>query len=131
MASTEMNSVGGINLNLKKNLATDETRIEHGSKAIAVIRVSSVAPENPNSRIPNPNSHFAIPMKLLEITFSENPTVDRDAGVIRGVKVLGRTSRNGREYSDRALAEAARFYEGIGVNLNHPDRRETAIERPV
>lgn len=70
-------------------------------------------------------------MKLLEITFSDNPTVDRDAGVIRGVKVLGRTSRNGREYSDRALAEAARFYEGIGVNLNHPDRRETAIERPV
>jgi hypothetical protein len=70
-------------------------------------------------------------MKLLEITFSDNPTVDREAGVIRGVKVLGRTSRNGREYSDRALAEAAKFYEGIGVNLNHPDRRETASERPV
>ncbi len=68
---------------------------------------------------------------LLEITFSDRHTVDREAGVIRGVKVLGRESRNGREYSDRALHEAARLYDGIGVNLNHPDRRETNRERPV
>ncbi len=68
---------------------------------------------------------------LLEITFSDGHTVDRDAGVIRGVKVLGRESRNGREYTDRALQEAATLYEGIGVNLNHPDRRETNLERPV
>lgn len=59
---------------------------------------------------------------LFEITFSEAPQVDRDAGVIRGVRVLGRTSRNGREYSDAALQQAARLYEGIGVNLNHPSR---------
>lgn len=71
------------------------------------------------------------PMNLLEITFSEHHTVDRDAGVIRGVKVLGRQSRNGREYSDRALSEAAGFYQGIGVNLNHPERREPSLERPV
>jgi hypothetical protein len=69
--------------------------------------------------------------QLLEITFSDTHTVDREAGVIRGVKVLGRESRNGREYSDRALHEAARHYEGIGVNLNHPDRRDTHLERPV
>jgi len=68
---------------------------------------------------------------LIEVTFSETHTVDRDAGVIRGVRVLGRESRNGREYSDRALEEAAKFYEGIGVNLNHPDRRETNVERSV
>jgi hypothetical protein len=68
---------------------------------------------------------------LLEITFSDRHTVDREAGVIRGVKVLGRESRNGREYSDRALHEAAQLYEGIGVNLNHPDRKETNRERPV
>ena len=69
--------------------------------------------------------------QLLEITFSDMHTVDRDAGVIRGVKVLGRESRNGREYSDRALHEAAKLYDGIGVNLNHPDRRDTHLERPV
>src|SRR5262249_2570924 len=69
--------------------------------------------------------------QLTEVAFSDSHTVDRDAGVIRGVKVLGRHSRNGREYSDRALDEAAKFYEGIGVNLNHPDRRETNVERSV
>src|SRR4029079_5122261 len=68
---------------------------------------------------------------LLELTFSDRHTVDRDAGVIRGVKVLGRESRNGREYSDRALHEAARLYDGIGVNLNHPDRCEPNPVRPV
>jgi len=59
---------------------------------------------------------------LFEITYSEAPHVDRDAGVIRGVRILGRASRNGREYSDAALQQAARLYEGIGVNLNHPSR---------
>jgi len=43
--------------------------------------------------------------QLTEVTFSESHTVDRDAGVIRGVKVLGRESRNGREYSDRPLTK--------------------------
>src|SRR5436190_9194410 len=68
---------------------------------------------------------------LLEITFSDTHSVDRDAGVIRGVRVLGRRSRNGREYSDKALREAARLYQGIGVNLNHADRRESPLERPL
>ena len=68
---------------------------------------------------------------LLELTFSDAHTVDREAGVIRGVKVLGRESRNGREYSNRALHEAAKLYEGIAVNLNHPDRRALQLERPV
>ncbi len=68
---------------------------------------------------------------LLELTFSDTHSVDRDAGVIRGVRVLGRHSRNGREYSDQALSEAARLYQGIGVNLNHADRRESSLERPV
>jgi len=68
---------------------------------------------------------------LLEISFSDTHSVDRGAGVIRGVRVLGRQSRNGREYSDRALNEAARLYQGIGVNLNHADRRESSLERSV
>lgn len=45
--------------------------------------------------------------------------VDRAAGVIRGVKILGRQSRNGRRYSDQALATALSLYEGAKVNLNH------------
>lgn len=46
--------------------------------------------------------------------------VDRAAGVIRGVKLLGLTSRNGRRYRENALVEAVGLYEGAKVNINHP-----------
>lgn len=46
--------------------------------------------------------------------------VDRTAGVIRGVKLLGLRSKNGRRYLETALAEAAALYEGAKVNINHP-----------
>jgi len=46
--------------------------------------------------------------------------VERAAGVIRGVKILGMHSRNGRTYLPEALAEAARLYEDAKVNVNHP-----------
>jgi len=46
--------------------------------------------------------------------------VDRPSGVIRGVKVLGFESRNGRIYLPEALAQAVRLYEDAKVNVNHP-----------
>ncbi|MEN6450370.1 MAG: hypothetical protein ABFC96_07765 [Thermoguttaceae bacterium] len=46
--------------------------------------------------------------------------VDRPSGVIRGVKVLGLESRNGRSYLPEALAQAAPLYEDAKVNVNHP-----------
>jgi hypothetical protein len=46
--------------------------------------------------------------------------VDRTAGVIRGVKLLGLASRNGRRYREEALAGAIGLYEGAKVNINHP-----------
>jgi hypothetical protein len=46
--------------------------------------------------------------------------VDRAAGVIRGVKLLGLSSRNGRRYRESALIEAVGLYEGAKVNINHP-----------
>ncbi|MGA2619848.1 MAG: hypothetical protein ABSF26_19720 [Thermoguttaceae bacterium] len=45
---------------------------------------------------------------------------DRQAGVIRGVKILGLESRNGRTYLPDALAQAAALYEDAKVNVNHP-----------
>ncbi|MCX7425361.1 MAG: hypothetical protein NTW96_07010 [Planctomycetia bacterium] len=45
--------------------------------------------------------------------------VDREAGVIRGVKVLGLKSRNGRTYLPDALVQAVALYEGAKVNVNH------------
>ncbi len=46
--------------------------------------------------------------------------MDRQAGVIRGVKILGLESRNGRTYLPEALVEAARLYDGAKVHVNHP-----------
>ncbi|MBX3425814.1 MAG: hypothetical protein KF688_09050 [Pirellulales bacterium] len=46
--------------------------------------------------------------------------VDRDAGVLRGVKLIGLESRNGRRYRPQALERAAALYEGAKVNVNHP-----------
>ena len=45
--------------------------------------------------------------------------VDRQAGVIRGIKILGPRSRNGRDYLQDALARAVGLYEGAKVNVNH------------
>lgn len=59
---------------------------------------------------------------LQEFVSSRGATirVDREAGVIRGVKLLGLESRNGRRYLPAALAQAAVLYEGAKVNVNHP-----------
>ncbi len=45
--------------------------------------------------------------------------VDRERGVIRGVKLLGLTSTNGRRYTEQSLATAVPLYEGAKVNVNH------------
>jgi len=52
--------------------------------------------------------------------------IDRDAAVIRGVKILGLVSKNGRLYRPAALAKSMRLYEGARVNVNHPDRPPAA-----
>jgi hypothetical protein len=46
--------------------------------------------------------------------------IDRQLGVLRGVKLLGFDSRNGRQYLPTALAAAVGMYEGAKVNVNHP-----------
>lgn len=51
---------------------------------------------------------------------SERLRVDETAGVIRGVKLLGLQSRNGRQYREQALRDAVGLYEGAKVNINHP-----------
>jgi hypothetical protein len=46
--------------------------------------------------------------------------VDRAAGVLRGVKLIGVESLNGRRYRPAALSAAIGLYEGAKVNVNHP-----------
>jgi hypothetical protein len=45
--------------------------------------------------------------------------VDRAASVVRGVKIIGTTSKNGRDYPLPVLREARTKYEGAKVNVNH------------
>lgn len=46
--------------------------------------------------------------------------VDRAVGVLRGVKLIGMESLNGRRYRPAALSAAVGLYEGAKVNVNHP-----------
>ena len=52
--------------------------------------------------------------------------VDRNAGIIRGVKILGTESQNGRSYLPEALTAAVPLYEGTKVNVNHPKSSPSA-----
>lgn len=60
---------------------------------------------------------------ILEFTHSGGVSlgVDKESGVIRGVKLLGLESQNGRTYLKEAVARALQLYEGAKVNVDHPD----------
>lgn len=45
--------------------------------------------------------------------------VNREQSRIHGVKLLGRTSKNGREYPEATIQAARSLYEGARVNVNH------------
>ena len=47
--------------------------------------------------------------------------VDREKGVIHGVKLLGAVSKKGREYPQAVMARALPMYEGLRVNVDHVD----------
>lgn len=59
---------------------------------------------------------------LTEFVDSRGTTlkVEADAGIVRGVKVLGLTSANGRTYRESAISKAIGLYEGAKVNIDHP-----------
>lgn len=70
-------------------------------------------------------------VSLLETVYSTGLKVDRENGVIHGVKVLGRESRNNREYTPKAVADAIKLYEGRAVNVDHPELKERLRERGI
>lgn len=47
--------------------------------------------------------------------------IDKENGVVEGVKILGTKSRNNRIYPFETLKAAAPLYENAKVNVNHPD----------
>jgi hypothetical protein len=83
---------------------------------------------------------------ILENSFVAPPSgasplkVDREAGVIFGVKILGRFSPNchgirgvteGTEYTVDAMKKACGLYEGTKIYCNHPEKKDAAKERRV
>jgi hypothetical protein len=69
-------------------------------------------------------------MQLRERITADGARVDREAGVIHGVKLLGSLSTNRRKYSAKAIEQAAKMYEGAAVNVDHPSKPGTG-ERSV
>lgn len=53
-------------------------------------------------------------------TLAGTSRVDRAAGIIRGVRVIGPRSDNGRQYLPEALLKAIPRYEKASVRTNHP-----------
>ena len=45
--------------------------------------------------------------------------IDRAAGIIKGVKLVGLKSANGRTYTEKGLREAVKLYEGVRLNVDH------------
>lgn len=63
---------------------------------------------------------------LIEVAFTQSGRkllVDREKGVVHGVKVLGSISRNGNIYTAQAMEDAAGLYEGVAVYDGHHTRR--------
>ncbi len=50
-----------------------------------------------------------------------NVRLDRERGLLTGVKILGLSSLNSRKYAPSALQSAQTLYENAKVNVNHPD----------
>ncbi len=76
-------------------------------------------------------NRFFMLISLQEFVVSPCARVDREAGLIRDVKILGYASANGRRYSPEAVRRAVGLYEGIRVNVDHPPSARPEAERSL
>jgi hypothetical protein len=67
------------------------------------------------------------PQRFTERTNGGFDKIDRDAGIIRGVRVIGLESKNGRRYLKEAVLAAAPLYEGARVYLDHQEKGERSV----
>lgn len=72
-------------------------------------------------------------VELTEATYTSIPqgAIDREAGIIRGVKIIGRHSKRGHEYTEAALQEAMPKYEGSPVCIDHMPAGQGANVRSI
>jgi len=57
--------------------------------------------------------------------------VDREAGIIHGVRILGLESRNRRRYLPEAIKRARALYEGAKVYFDHPPKERIGSVRGI
>src|SRR5262245_29523156 len=57
--------------------------------------------------------------QAVEDYLSPPKTVDPEKGTIFGVRILGKQSKNKREYSDSCIEASYKKYEGLAVHTNH------------
>lgn len=74
------------------------------------------------------NSNFD-EVQFLESNVLSPLIVDRESGILRNVKILGFTSKNGRRYLPEAMREGFKLYENKVVNKNHD--RENGNDRDI
>lgn len=66
-------------------------------------------------------------LKLREaFGLPDEPKIDAEKGILRGVKVLGLVSQNGKRYTKDAIKGALPLLEGARVYFNHPDGDDNA-----
>ncbi|MGE3804159.1 MAG: hypothetical protein AB7K24_05755 [Gemmataceae bacterium] len=63
---------------------------------------------------------------ILEFCAQEGIASEPDQPILRGVKILGGVSKNRRRYTGEAVEQAARLYEGLPVNIDHPEKNTAA-----
>ena len=69
-------------------------------------------------------------VQLREIAIpTDAMRVDRDSGVIHGVRILGPSSLNGRKYTPEAIQKAMNLYENRPVNVDHPGKADSGQRR--
>jgi hypothetical protein len=70
--------------------------------------------------------------KLNETVYLESAaSVDAEAGVLRGVKLLGMESRNRRRYKREGMVSAVPLYEGLKIYVDHPKRSDGDGDRSM
>lgn len=53
--------------------------------------------------------------------FTKRPKIDKEKGIVTGAKFLGVESSNRRRYQKVMTPDTAQKYDGINMNLDHPD----------
>jgi len=63
-----------------------------------------------------------MPTRISEYASSQNAALTVAAGLVKGVKILGLQSANGRRYTPEAIRRAVTKYEDVRVNIDHAKR---------